>query len=127
MRWYTKTHDWLERVGAGGVFRTGVTRPLARRLDGPVTRLELPTPGTRLRLGQVCGTIGSARNTFRLYATATGRVLETNERLTGSFEVLDADPEGEGWLYTLEHGSPLELEALCDEVEYRRFADDQDG
>jgi hypothetical protein len=27
MRWYTKTHDWLERVGAGGVFRTGSRDP----------------------------------------------------------------------------------------------------
>jgi len=54
-------------------------------------------------------------------APLSGEVVEVNDALQDSPELINADPYGEGWLVKVRLGAPLEAEALLGAAEYRKL------
>lgn len=92
---YTEEHEWLRVDGDTAV--VGITAFAAEKL-GDIVYVELPKAGTTISAGTVVGEIESTKSVGELFAPASGEVLDVNEAVIASPELVNNDPFGEGWL-----------------------------
>jgi glycine cleavage system H protein len=96
---YTAEHEWV-RV-EGSVATIGITAYAAAQL-GDIVYLDLPDAGTVVAGGSIVGEIESTKSVGELFAPVDGTVVEKNEAVEGSPELVNSDPLGEGWLLKVE-------------------------
>lgn len=92
---YTDEHEWLRVEGDTAV--VGITAFAAEKL-GDIVYVELPKVGSSISAGSVVGEIESTKSVGELFAPASGEVLEVNNDVVGSPELVNSDPFGAGWL-----------------------------
>lgn len=108
---YTKDHEWVRAEGE--TVRVGVT-DYAQDALGDIVFVTLPEVGSHVSAGQACGEIESTKSVSDLYAPVTGTVVERNESLDSSPELVNSDPYGEGWMYELRPTDEAAVEGLLD-------------
>ena len=118
-RRYTETHEWV--TVAGALATVGISDYAQSQL-GDVVFLELPRTGQRVNAGESFGVIESVKAASDLYAPLDGTIVEVNEQLAQSPELVNRDPLGEGWLIKVEAAGELP-ENLLDEAAYQRLTE----
>lgn len=113
---YTSEHEWIRLEG--NVAYVGITDYAQDQL-GDVIFVDIPTIGEDLSAGDVFGTIEVVKTVSDLFLPVGGKVLETNEKIENSPEIVNQDPYGEGWLIKLEVNDPVELDTLLDAQTYQ--------
>jgi glycine cleavage system H protein len=117
---YTAEHEWIlvepvpEALEGAGVATVGITAYAAEKL-GDVVFVDLPTVGASVAAGRVVGEIESTKSVGELFAPVDGTVLEINDAVVASPELVNSDPFGEGWLIKVEF---TELPTLLSYDEY---------
>jgi glycine cleavage system H protein len=111
-RKYTKEHEWIDI--AGSIATVGITAYAADKL-GDVVFVDLPTIGSTVAEGRVVGEIESTKSVGELFAPVNGTVLEINDAVVTTPELVNSDPFGEGWLIKVEF---TELPDLLTYAEY---------
>ncbi len=112
---YTKDHEWV-RVD-GDEATVGITEYAAGQL-GDIVFVELPDAGRKLEQFATFGVVESVKAVSDLFAPVSGEVLATNEALTGSPELVNADPHKGGWMIRIKLAKPEEVDALLDAEAY---------
>ena len=92
---YTAEHEWL--LIDGDTATVGITDYAAEKL-GDVVYVDLPAAGTEVETGKVVGEIESTKSVGELFAPALGTVLEANQAVVDSPDLVNSDPFGDGWL-----------------------------
>jgi glycine cleavage system H protein len=92
---YTKEHEWVDI--AGNIATVGITAYAADKL-GDVVFVDLPTVGSAVAEGRVVGEIESTKSVGELFAPVNGTVLEINDAVVATPELVNSDPFGQGWL-----------------------------
>ncbi|KAF2959388.1 glycine cleavage system protein H [Thermotoga sp. Mc24] len=118
MKKYTKTHEWV--AVEDKVATVGITNHAQEQL-GDVVYVDLPEVGREVKKGEVVASIESVKAAADVYAPLSGKIVEVNEKLNAEPELLNKDPEGEGWLFKMEMSDESELEDLLDEQAYQEF------
>ena len=113
---YTEDHEWLRADGDGAV--VGITAYAADQL-GDVVFVELPAVGRRVAAREVFGVIESVKTASDLYCPVAGEIVAVNDALTGSPELVNSDPHGDGWMIRLRPEDAASAEALLDAAAYR--------
>lgn len=121
-RRFSREHEWVELTADGA--DVGITRFAADEL-GDIVYVELPAVGTVVRQFAAFGVIESVKAVSDLFAPVSGTVSAVNDELRTHPELLNADPEGAGWLCRLEGVAPVELEALLDAAAYAELTGSQ--
>ena len=103
---YTAEHEWIE--AGDGTATIGITAYAAGQL-GDVVYVDLPAVGTAVAAGTVIGEIESTKSVGELFAPMDGTVVEVNEAVSDTPELLISDPLGEGWLVKVEFEALPEL------------------
>lgn len=114
-RKYTQEHEWIMVDGGNGT--VGVTEFAAHEL-GDIVFVELPSVGSTFKQGDAVGTIESVKAVADLYLPVSGEVVAVNDAVSGSPELLNSDPFGQGWLVKVKLSAPAELDALLDAAAY---------
>lgn len=114
-RRYTREHEWARRED--GRIRVGVTKFAADRLSD-VVFIELPKVGAEVRAMEPFGVIESVKAASDLYAPVSGRVVEVNQALVDSPELINQDPHGAAWMIVVEPSDPEAFERLLDARAY---------
>jgi glycine cleavage system H protein len=115
MKRFSEDHVWIDvRKDVG---RIGITSFAADEL-GEISFIELPEEGTVITQGETLCVIESVKAATDVVVPASGTVASVNLVLEDKPELLNASPEGEGWICTLSEVDPVELEALMNEEEY---------
>lgn len=96
---YSAEHEWLDRTE--GTAKIGVTAVAADEL-GDVVFVDLPEAGTEVSAGEVCGEIESTKSVSELYSPVSGTVAEINDEAVDNPAVVNEEPYGAGWLFTVE-------------------------
>ncbi|NVK44321.1 MAG: glycine cleavage system protein GcvH [Oceanospirillaceae bacterium] len=109
---YVASHEWI-RVDSDGTVTIGVTDH-AQDLLGDVVFVELPGVGTELSAGDEAGVVESVKAASDIYAPLSGEVIEINEELEESPELVNSDPYGDGWFFKLKLSDTSELDDLLD-------------
>ena len=112
---YTKDHEWVRIDGDEAT--VGITAYAADQL-GDLVFVELPEVGRSLTQFAAFGVVESVKAVSDLFAPLTGDVTTTNDALTGSPELVNSDPFGEGWMVRLRLTAPAELDELLDASAY---------
>ena len=122
MKRYAKTH---ERVSAdGNIAIVGITNFAQEKLED-VVYVDLPQVGKVVKKGEMLMSIESVKAASDVYAPVSGKVTGVNEKLNNEPELVNKDPEGEGWLVKIEMSNVSELEELLDEEAYRKFCEEE--
>lgn len=116
---YTEKHEWL-RPEEDGTITVGITNYAQEQL-GDVVYVELPLVDQTLSPGDEAAMVESVKATGEVKVPIGGTVVEVNEKLTQSPELVNTDPQGEGWFFRFEPEDTSELETLMDESAYEEF------
>ena len=114
-RRYTAEHEWV--LVDGDIATVGITDYAAEKL-GDVVYVDLPAVGGDTAEGAVVGEIESTKSVGELFAPVTGEVVEVNDAVVASPELVNSDPFGEGWLVKVRVADASRLEDLLDAAGY---------
>jgi glycine cleavage system H protein len=109
--YYTDEHEWLKVDG--DVATVGITNHAQEQL-GDLVFVDLPDIGTTLEQGDDGVVVESVKAASDVYAPASGEVTEVNEALSAEASIVNANAEGDGWLYKMKLSDPTQLEELLD-------------
>jgi glycine cleavage system H protein len=120
-RRYSRAHEWVMVVDARAKrARVGITDHAQGQL-GSVVFVQLPGSGTTLAQGDGLGTIESVKAVSELYAPVSGKVTQTNPKLTDDPETVNTDPYGEGWMIEVTMSDPTEVDGLLTAAQYEAY------
>lgn len=112
---YSREHEWVRVEGSRATI--GITSFAADEL-GDIVFVELPEVGSTLTQFAAFGVVESVKAVSDLYSPISGEVLETNDALRETPELLNADAYGEGWIARVELADTDQLDALMDAAAY---------
>jgi len=115
---YSKDHEWV--VAEDSVATIGIT-DFAQDQLGEIVFVELPGVGDKISKDDTFGAIESVKAASDLYAPISGVVVEVNQELPESPEIVNEDPYGDGWLIKIKIGDAAELDDLLDSDEYEEL------
>ena len=115
---YSSDHEWI-RVD-GTTVRIGIT-DYAQDALGDVVFVQVPDVGAEVAAGASISEVESTKSVSDIYAPVAGTVAEVNADLETSPERLNADPYGEGWIFTIQIADPSALDELLDAEAYRKL------
>ncbi|GAA4670844.1 glycine cleavage system protein GcvH [Frondihabitans cladoniiphilus] len=110
---YTAEHEWL--LIEGDTATVGITDYAADKL-GDVVYVDLPAVGSEIEAGKVVGEIESTKSVGELFAPVLGTVLEINDAVVDSPDLVNSSPFGNGWLVKITMSG--DLPALLSRDEY---------
>ncbi len=116
---YTKEHEWL-RVESETTVVVGITEYAADEL-GDVVFVELPDVGAEVTAMSVFGEIESVKAVSELYSPVSGTVVERNEELDDTPELVNDLAYGEGWMIKIKLSDPSQLDGLMSASDYEQF------
>lgn len=120
---YTRDHEWLQLLEDGTV-RVGITDHAQSAL-GDLVFVETPEAGAVLSAGDACAVVESVKAASDIYSPVTGEVVEVNEALAETPEMINQDPYGDGWIMAITPDDPDEIEALMDADAYQELLDQE--
>jgi len=117
---YTKQHEWVKVDGPTGT--VGITHYAQQEL-GDVVFVDMPKPGTKVKLGASFGTVESVKAVSEIFSPVSGEVLETNSLLSDAPEKINADPHVTAWLIKIKLDDPKEAAGLMDAAAYQAYVE----
>lgn len=121
---YTKDHEWLRQMEDGTAL-AGITDHAQDAL-GDLVFVEVPTVGDKLSAGDACAVVESVKAASDVYCPIDAEIVEVNESLADSPELINSDPYGEGWLMRIQPEDADAIEALMSARDYEQFLQDED-
>ena len=116
---YTEDHQWI-RLEEDNTAVVGITDYAQEQL-GDVVYVEMPAVGRELGKDDEAVLVESVKAAGEVKMPLTGTVLSVNENLQDEPELVNADPEGDGWFMTISIINPEEVEGLMDDNDYNEF------
>jgi glycine cleavage system H protein len=117
-RYFTKGHEWIAVEGSEAT--VGISDYAQSQL-GDITFVEVPGAGSEVSMGDSASVVDSVKAASDVYAPVSGKVTVANAALEDQPELVNTDPEGEGWLWKMTLSDPAELDGLMDEASYQAF------
>ena len=106
---YTKDHEWVKIEG--NVATVGVT-DFAQSELGDIVFVEIETLDEELEKEEVFGSVEAVKTVSDLFMPIGGTVIEINENIESSPELVNSDPYGEGWMIKIEINEASDIENL---------------
>lgn len=117
---YLESHEYVRLDGE--IATIGISAFAVDQL-GDIVFLELPEIGDALEKDESFGSIESVKAVEDLNAPVSGTVIERNEAMIESPELITDDPYGEGWLLKVRINDPDELIDAMSANEYRELVE----
>ncbi len=123
-RQYSKEHEWIKMEGDRGT--VGITDYAQKQL-GDVVYVELPDVGAKFAGNEVFGTIESVKAVSELFSPVGGEVVEVNQSVVDSPEMVNKDPHGNSWLMVIKVDDATELGKLLTASQYQELTDKEEA
>ncbi|SDJ62195.1 glycine cleavage system protein GcvH [Salimicrobium halophilum] len=108
---YSKEHEWVKEEG--DKLRIGITE-FAQSELGDVVFAELPEVGDEVEAEEPFGSVESVKTVSELYAPVSGKVVEVNNELEDSPELVNESPYDKAWMIVIEPADKSGLDDLMD-------------
>ncbi len=120
---YTEEHEWVKVDGDIAI--CGIT-DYAQKSLSDIVFVELPEVGKKVEKGEVVCTVESVKAVSDVYAPMSGEVVEVNEKLESSPELINNSPYKDGWIFKLKVAGDNEKnkEGLLSPEEYRKLVEE---
>lgn len=110
---YSAKHLWAKPL-SDGLWEAGIT-DYAQDLLGDVVFIDPPKVGSQLTQDTPCGLVESVKTGSDLHALVDGEVVEVNEDLLGSPELINDKPY-EAWIFKFKSNANLQEKLLSAEA-----------
>lgn len=114
---YTKEHEWIKKED-GNKVRIGIT-DFAQDELGDIVFVELPDTDDTIDVDDSFGSVESVKTVSELYAPVSGTVVEVNEELEDSPELVNESAYEKAWMIVIELSDETELENLLTAEQYQ--------
>ena len=112
----TKTHEYV--LEQNNNYEVGITAYAIEQL-GDIVFVELPEVGAEFTKNEVFATIESVKAASEIYMPISGNVIEINEAIVDSPELLNDESYSDKWLVKIESSADqVELADLLDYSDY---------
>ena len=119
---YHKEHTWVKVSGRKATI--GIT-DYAQEALGDIVYIDLPEVDVDVEINAEIGEIESTKATSSVIAPVSGKILEINEDLAESPEMINEDPYGKGWIAVIEIDEASEVDELMDASEYTKYIEEE--
>ena len=116
---YTKYHEWM-LVKDDGKVRIGIT-DYAQDALSDVVFVELPEIGSKFSEGDAMAVAESVKAASDIYAPVSGEIIEVNDKLEESPELINESPYDFGWMVVMIPDN--KLNNTLDSKSYRELID----
>ena len=115
---FTKDHEWARVVN--NIVTIGIT-DFAQSELGDIIFVEFPEIGDMVDVGSSTGTIEAVKTVTDIFSPVKGKIIEINNGIDNSPEVMNTDPYGDGWLMKIELTDEDCSSELMSPSEYESF------
>jgi len=119
---YLDSHEWA-RIESDGSVTVGISDHAQGAL-GDLVFVEAPEVGRVLKKGAAAAVVESVKAASDVYSPVSGEVIASNEALSGSPELVNSDPYGQGWLFKVKPSDNSELDQLLDAAAYGKVVEE---
>lgn len=117
---YTRDHEWARFDEEESLVYIGIT-DYAQAQIGDITYVELPEEEDEVEKGKAFGEIEHHKGVEPINSPVSGKVVEINDSISDTPELINQDPYDEGWLIKVECEDVSELDELMDGDEYETY------
>ncbi|WP_318642545.1 glycine cleavage system protein GcvH [Flavobacterium ardleyense] len=115
---YTKDHEWISLDG--DVATVGIT-DFAQKELGDIVYVEVETLDQDMEADEVFGTVEAVKTVSDLFLPLAGTIVEFNEELETTPEVVNADPYGKGWMIKVKVTDVADFNKLMSAEDYKKL------
>ncbi len=119
---YHKEHTWARIKGKKATI--GIT-DYAQDALGDIVYIDLPDIDSTVEANTEMAEIESTKSTSAVIAPVSGTVVEINEKLVDTPEIINEDPYGKGWIAVIEMDSPSEVDELMEVEDYEAYIEEE--
>jgi len=98
--YYDKNHFWAKEDGDGNII-FGAT-DFFQKLAGEIVFIELPMEDSEVKQGDAPSSMESGKWVGKIFIPVTGKIVEVNEELEDSPELINESCYDEGWIARIE-------------------------
>lgn len=117
--YYSESHEYVKTEGAFAY--VGITDYAQEQL-GNVVYVDMPAEGDEVEAGKEFGAVESVKAASDLISPVSGEVVEVNEALEDTPELINSDAFGT-WIIKVKLSDPSELDKLLNPTEYRKICE----
>ena len=115
---YTKDHEWIEIDGK--IATVGITDYAQGEL-GDIVYVEIETLDENLEKEEVFGSVEAVKTVSDLFLPVSGKIVEVNQKIENSPEIINEDPYNDGWIIKMEIENEEELNELLNADAYSKL------
>ena len=117
---YNIDHEWINFNPKTKIGIIGITDYAHTQL-GDIIFVQMPDIGTKFKQGDVLGKLESTRVVDDIYCPLSGEIIEVNKKILEAPDLINNDPNDEGWLVKIKIEDLAELEFLYDKQGYDKL------
>ena len=115
---YSKDHEWVSVND--GVATVGIT-DYAQHSLGDVVYVDLPRVGDSFETHEAFGSVESVKAVSEVFTPVAGEIVEVNDGLNDTPEVVNSDPYGDAWFVRIKMNNPGEADKMLTAAEYEEY------
>lgn len=119
---YHKEHTWVKVSGKKAT--VGIT-DYAQDALGDIVYIDLPETDVTVEANSELSEIESTKATSSVISPVSGTIIEVNDNLSESPEIINEEPYGKGWIAVLEIEDVSELDNLMDSSDYEKYIEEE--
>ena len=119
---FHKEHAWVKVSGSKAT--VGISY-YAQESLGDIVYIDMPELETGVEAGTEMTQIESTKATSPVVSPVSGTIVEVNEELSDSPELINEDPYGKGWIAVIEMEEDTELGSLMESGDYEKYLEDE--
>jgi len=120
---YSKTDEWIKVQGNIGI--VGITDYAQSQLSDVVFVEIITRVGDDAKKATICATLESVKAAADVNFPVSGKVLEINDKLPGTPEIVNSDPYNKSWMVKVQLTDPSELNSLMDAAAYEAYCQER--
>ena len=113
---YHEQHDWARIEGDVAIF--GITW-YAQDALGEVVFFDPPSTGTAVKAGEPYAEVESVKAVSDVVAPLSGEIVEINEAVSETPELINEDPYDGGWMVKVKLADQGEIDSLLSAEKYK--------
>jgi glycine cleavage system H protein len=113
---YTKDHEWMSLEGE--IATIGIT-DFAQKELGDIVYVEVETLDQKLAKDEVFGTVEAVKTVSDLFLPVAGEIIEFNDALESTPEIVNTDPYGKGWMVKVKVSNVSDMNELLSSDDYK--------
>lgn len=118
---FTASHEWV-RVNEDGSVTIGISEHAQDQL-GDLVYVETPEMDMSCDAEEGIAVVESVKAASDIYSPIKGKVIDCNAALTDNPELINSDPYGDGWIFTLMPDNPEDIEHLMSPDDYQAMTE----